>query len=62
MKLLLTNAAVAGLVVMGALNAPQDLGRPFLTLAGQKNCRIVDMCWIKDGKKYCFKKRVCDSN
>lgn len=29
-------------------------------LAGNKNCRLVDMCWIKNGKRYCFKKRVCD--
>lgn len=51
---------IAGLVVTGL--PPSKLQRDSantIFVAGKK-CRVVDMCWIKDGKKYCFKKRVCE--
>ncbi|MEQ1715289.1 MAG: hypothetical protein ABL907_04785 [Hyphomicrobium sp.] len=50
----------AGLVIteLPPSGLQRDGAKPIL-IAG-KNSRVVDMCWIKNGKKYCFKKRVCD--
>lgn len=60
MKALVPVLLAAGL--MSIAETPRNLpsSDPVLSLAAGKNCRMVDMCWIKDGKKYCFKKRVCD--
>lgn len=60
MKTQAVQLAVAVLIFLGAAG-PQPLGsREGLELAAGKNCRLVDMCWYKDGKRHCFKKLVCD--
>jgi hypothetical protein len=59
------NSLFTSVIAVGLLfsSVPQsNVGGPatsVTTVAG-KNCRVVDMCWFKNGKRHCFKKRVCD--
>lgn len=56
----LVPVAIAALVVLGGQPA-SPIGQPGFAQAGvKKHCRIVEMCWIKNGKKHCFKKLVCE--
>ncbi len=60
MNLILSSILSAGLLIVPTLPAVDNSRSLQAEPVAGKKCRMVDMCWFKNGKRYCFKKRVCD--